>query len=346
LDLSNHPLGNLGDGFRIKETFDPITTSAVVFSTVPAFIQIGPAAPQFRPLRDAIPYTKGRLEAWKLVEHVRSAKARNWPGIKPSEFLGQSIAICGGGPSLASLDQLKELRALQKKGTKVLAINRTHDFLLTKGVVPWAGILLDPVPAVASYITPRRGIRYYVGSQCHPSTFDNFDKPDVQKYIWHAASVLEMDAELTAREMVLRVPANGSTCGLRSILKSYIEGFREIHLFGFDSCMEQNADGTLKINDGKPNLHAYPKPEAILDVKEMLVPMDDGDRTYYGNTMMFSQADEFQQFLLARDQGLQNGMLEPHTITVHGSGLIPDIARFYGLHSDQLKVKHGKRLHA
>jgi len=346
LDLSNHPLGNLGNGFRIKETFDPITTSAVVFSTVPAFIQIGPAAPQFRPLRDAIPYTKGRLEAWKLVEHVRSAKARNWPGIKPSEFLGQSIAICGGGPSLASLDQLKELRAFQKKGTKVLAINRTHDFLLTKGVVPWAGILLDPVPAVASYITPRRGIRYYVGSQCHPTTFDNFDKPDVQKYIWHAASVPEMDAELTPREMVLRVPANGSTCGLRSILKSYIEGFREIHLFGFDSCMEQNADGTLKINDGKPNLHAYPKPEAILDVKEMLVPMDDGDRTYYGNTMMFSQADEFQQFLLARDQGLQNGMLEPHTITVHGSGLIPDIARFYGLHSDQLKVKHGKRLHA
>jgi hypothetical protein len=35
-------------------------------------------------------------------------------------------------------------------------------------------------------------------------------------------------------------------------------------------------------------------------------------------------------------------MLEPHALIVHGSGLIPDIARFYGLHSDQLKVKHGK----
>jgi len=339
----------LGEGFRIKESVHLLSIGEITFggTIANAPFSFGPTPPSGpRPLRDVIPYTKGRLEPWKLVEHVRSAKARKWPGIKPSEFIGESIAICGGGPSLSSLDQLKELRALQKKGTKVLAINRTHDFLLTKGVTPWAGILLDPVPAVASYITPRRGIRYYVGSQCHPAAFDNFDKPDIQKYIWHAASIPELAAELTERERILCVPANGSTCGLRAILKSYIEGFREIHLFGFDSCMEQNEDRTLKIKDGKPNLHAYPKPEAILDILEMLVPMDDGDRTYYGNTMMFSQADEFQEFLMARDQGLKTRMLEPHTITVHGSGLIPDIARFYGLHSDQLKVKHGKRLHA
>ena len=334
----------MGDGFRVSESFKlPEICEGVTFEGLDIKpLTVGADLNKPRPIRDVIPYTKGRLEVWKLLEHVRSAKARNWPGIKPSEFLGQSVAICGGGPSLSSLDELKALRALQKKGTKVLAINRTHDFLLTKGIVPWAGILLDPVPAVASYITPRRGIRYYIGSQCHPTTFDNFDKPDVQKYIWHAASVPELQDELTPREKVLCVPANGSTCGLRSILKSYVEGFREIHLFGFDSCMEQNADGSLKIKDGKPNLHAYPKPEAILDVKQMIIPYPDGEKTYYGNTMMLSQADEFQEFLMARDQGLKSGMLEPHALIVHGSGLIPDIARFYGLHSDQLKVKHGK----
>lgn len=341
LDIT-HPLANLGDGFRIKEvpTLEEFSTIAGMNFSVPVM----PSGP--RPLREVIPYTKGRLETWKLIDHVRKAKARNWPGIKANEFRDGSIAICGGGPSLASLDQLKELRALVKKGTKVLAINRTHDWLLTKGIVPWAGILLDPVPNVASYITPRRGIRYYIGSQCHPDTFDNFDKPDIQKYIWHAASIPELEQELTAEEKRLCVPANGSTCGLRSILKAYIEGFRDIHLFGFDSCMEQNPDRTLKVTDGKPNLHAYHKPEAILDVKEMIIPYPDGEKTYYGNTMMLSQADEFQEFMLLRDKGLENGMLQPHSIWVHGSGLIPDIARFYGRHSDQQKVKHGKRLHA
>lgn len=337
----------MGDGFRLKDVIQ-LDPSPIFCGTVANFTPIVAQAPKGpRPLREVIPYTKGRLETWKLLEHVRSAKARNWPGIKPSEFKGGAIAICGGGPSIAKLEQIKELRGLVKRGCKVLAINRTHDWLFTKGITPWAGILLDPVPAVAGYMTPRRGVRYYVGSQCHPSTFDNFDKPDLQKIIWHAASIPELDAELTPHERIYTVPANGSTCGLRAILLAYMLGLREIHLFGFDSCLEQNEDRTLKIKDEKPVLHAYPKPEGILDVKELTIPYPDGEKVYYGNTMMLAQADEFQEFLLTRDKGLKNGILAHHTIHVHGAGLIPDIARFYGLHFDQRKqVKNEYRIHA
>lgn len=337
----NHPLANLGDGFRLTDCPTVANFPVSKFSFQEPEPPKGP-----RPIREVIPYTKGRLETWKLLEHVRSAKARNWPGLKPHEFKGQAIAICGGGPSLSRLDQIKELRAIQKKGGKVLAINRTHDWLFTKGIAPWGGILLDPVPAVASYMTPRRGVRYYVGSQCHPSTFDNFDKPDVQKIIWHATSVPELQDELNAHERLFCVPANGSTCGLRAILLAYIIGFREIHLFGFDSCFEQNAGGSLKVVDQKPVLHAYPKPEAIHQITELTIPYPDGQKKYFGNTMMLAQADEFQEFLMGRDKGLTEGMLERHDLFVHGSGLIPDIARFYGLHSEQRKKVNNERLHA
>lgn len=356
----DHALAKLDgvDGFRIKEPMNPLglspTVAALVSSPTIAgfgvdklediFQHLRPRENPPRPLREAIPYTKGRLEDWRLVEHVRSAKARNWPGIKINEFPKETVAICGGGDSIGHFEQLKTLRALQKKGAKIVAINRTHDWLMTKGIVPWAGVLLDPVPNVANYITPRRGIRYYVGSQCHPSTFDNFDKSDVQKIIWHAASVPALQDELTEDEKTKCVPANGSTCGLRSILLFYLQGFRTFHLFGFDSCFATNPDGTVKLFDGKPRLHAYPKPEAILDSLELTIP-ELGEKKYYGNTMMLSQADEFQEFLVTNKDAQSRGLLEKHAMWVHGTGLIPDIARYHGNHYDQRKVKNGLGLH-
>ena len=131
-----HPLSILvsTDGFRLQEC--------------PTVDSLMKARSGLVPLREMIPYTQGRAESWKLVEHVNAARARNWPTFKPFEFNGQSIAICGGGPSLGYT--LHELRALQKKGAKVMAINRTHDFLLDlpkthnlPWVKPWAGILLE-----------------------------------------------------------------------------------------------------------------------------------------------------------------------------------------------------------
>jgi hypothetical protein len=339
----DHPLSKLEDGFRVKEALKLNQHAFVDRGGSPVKLvelnvsQEQPKTPVYKALRDFIPYTKGRIVPWKMREHVMSAKARNWPGLKLGEFKNETLIICGGGPSIGELEQIKQIRALQKKGGKVLAINRTHDWLFTKGIVPWAGILLDPVPAVANYICPRRGVRYYVGSQCHPDTFSVFDKPDLQKVIWHAASIPELQEWLTPHERIVCVPANGSTCGLRSILLGYLLGFREIHLFGMDSSYPVK-DGKIVTEGGKPKLHAYSKPEAIHDVREMVIPYPDGEKVYYGNTMMLSQADEFQEFLLVRDRGLESGMLEPHKLYVHGYGVIPDIARFYGLHYDQRKV--------
>jgi hypothetical protein len=338
----DHPLANLDDGFRVAEAlhFDPSTNVGRDGNP------LTDDKPAYKKLRDFIPTTKGRLMPWKLKEHVKSAQARGWPQIKLNEFMGQTLIICGGGPSIGEFEQLKQIRALQKKGGKVLAINRTHDWLFTKGITPWAGILLDPVPQVANYICPRRGVRYYIGSQCHPDTFNVFDKPDLQKALWHAASIPEMEEWLSPQERILCVPANGSTCGLRSILLGYMLGFREIHLFGMDSSYEVIDGKISQTADGKPKLHAYAKPEGIHDIKEMVIRYPDGERTYYGNTMMLAQADEFQEFLLVRDSGLRSAMLAPHKLLVHGYGVIPDIARFYGLHFDQRKVKNEQRIHA
>lgn len=356
---ANHPLATLHieDGFQIKKA--PVlppsdmasgenpsektlsTVELIMAGTVPRPPKPECAIPGYHDLRTVIPFTEGRALSWKLVEHLTKARARNWPQIKPWEFYGESVAICGGGPSLAYT--LPELRELQKQGCKVLAINRTHDFLLnlpkTHGVPwikPWAGILLEAIPHAAQYMTPTSGVRYFISSQCAPESFDRYEKNE--HYIWHARSKPEHEAALLPEERRLMVPAIGSTCGLRSIVLMYMLGFgikpgTAIHLFGMDSCYhEYEILNGIHGVDGLPKLHSYAKAEAIHDVKELLIKdMPDGDHTYYGNANMIAQADEFQIYLKWREEMMARKHIDPHTLVVHGFGAIPDIARaFYG----------------
>jgi len=347
----------LDDGFKIQEpvslAFDPSSFEGTIANLHQAAEakraakeakrkERADAPAEFRPIRDVIPFTEGRAVGWKLQEHCLGAKARKWPNITPWEFSGQSIAICGGGPSLGH--NLHVLRDLQKRGTKVAVINRTQDYLLnlpkTHGVPwikPWAGVLLEPTPNAAGYMTPTSGVRYYISSQCAPQTFDKFEKSE--HYIWHARAKPELEACLNDQEKALMVPTTGSTCGMRAIMLFYMMGFTNIHLFGFDSCYSNfQIENGLFGKDGAPQLHSYHKPETIHDLKEMCVKgFADGDRRYFGNGNMFAQGDEFQRFMEWRNDSLARKRLDAHRIIVHGFGLIPDIAREYGCHIDNIK---------
>lgn len=319
----------LDDGFKIKEPAE--TCEPLKF-----------APGEMIPIRTVIPYTEGRAVGWKLQEHVLGAKARKWPGIKAFEFNRQSIAICGGGHSLG--ETLHELRNLQRQGCKVMAINRTHDYLLglpqshkVPWIKPWAGILLEPTPNAAGYMKPTPGVRYYVASQCAPETFDKFEKSE--HFIWHAQAKREVQDNLSPEELRVMVPTMGSTCGMRAIMLAYIMGFTDIHLFGMDSCYDsRKLKNGMNEATGYPSLHAYHKPETIHDFKELVVRgwSDGSERSYWGNGNMLAQADEFQIFMTQREGRLRAKQMDPHHIIVHGYGILPDMAREYGCHASQI----------
>lgn len=351
----NHPLANLDPGFRLKEKKPDADPFRHIVLDVDIDKALANVVEGYKPIRDVIPRTEGRAEGWKLREHCLSAKARNWPGVKPFEFDGESIAICGGGPSLAKT--LPELRELQRRGTKVLTINRTEDFLCglptTHGlpwIKPWGSALLEALPVASTYIKPRHGVRYFISSQCAPVTFDVFEK--YEHRIWHCIAKPELNECLSPDELRLAIPPNGSTCGLRAILLAYTMGFRDIHLFGMDSSYSSwEIEHGILGADGAPKLHAYHKPEAIHDFKRLsLVDVDPegkptgGSTDFYGNGNMIAQADEFQNFIEWRDKMLKQRDIEPHNLVVHGEGAIPHIAAFYGLHfNKERNVKHERK---
>ncbi len=295
----------------------------------------------------------GRVQDWKLIMHLQSARTREWPFVKVREFVGETVVICGSGPSLAKPEQLRMIRQLQKKGAKVHAINRCHDFLLTKGIKPDSASLLDPIPHVADYIKPRKDVDYFIGMQCHPDTFDVFDKPEISKFIWYCTTNKMCDAQLTPKELAYAVPSRTSTNGLRSIMLNYMRGFRVFHLVGFDSSYEtyRDAEGVEQIKpgtDGKGKLHAHAKPETIHDVRsaKALQKSSDGLRTvyekdYFTNSAMLSQAEEFKTLIDDLRGGVTGGFMDDLSIRVHGDGLIPDICCTprYPLHFDRKRIR-------
>lgn len=308
---------------------------------------------KFITARELVGTSNGRLEDWKLLEHLRSARERNWPFIKANEFKDGEIAICGSGPSIGKLENLKTLRRLQKRGVKIHAINRCHDFLCSKGIVPDSASLLDPIPNVATYIKPRKGVDYFIGFQCHPSTLDVFEKPGINKFIWFCRTTGNVDKQLTPLELAFATPSRTSTNGLRSVMLNYMRGFRRFHFFGLDSSYETELDkeGVEQIKvgaDGKGKLHAHAKPETIHDVRTTRVVEMDAtnenivyEKEYFTNSAMLAQADEFILLIQDISQGIKGGHIDQVWFHVHGDGLIPDIACSvkYPFHADRSRIR-------
>ena len=221
-----------------------------------------------RNLRQVIPagkgrFTKGEKGDKEYLDRIRSGQRC---GIKSAlallnrehsrDMTKPSVGvIVGGGPSLQ--DRVGDLRRLVVHGAKTLAVNKSHDWLLKRGLPCHYAALLDPKEWVADYITAnvspetiRRAGKlwvaptYLIASQCHEKTISKF-KGSTKAYIWHAAAGLgEGDIlrdEFPGEPWVLL--AGGSVVGLRGVGLLYGLGFREMHLFGID--------GSAKMPEGK-----------------------------------------------------------------------------------------------
>ena len=268
----------------------------------------------------------GRLPFWELIERTRAVMARELPDISEIENSEKGrLLICGGGPSLN--DTLKDIRRLSKK-SKILACNKTHDWLLQKGIKSDYGCLLDPKDWVADYIKkPQKKCTYLVANQCHPLVFDHLKKANV--VLWNAGVDYyneEWPTKILRHEYpdrLWKVVPGPTTVGLRAVLVGYLLGFRDFHLFGFDSSLRDN------------KAHAYAKPKPP-DAKEGQIVLQSkiGKEIFLTNSHMAKQCMDFEELLEKIGDFMKRKIFNPVDITVHGSGLLPSLAAGYGLHAD------------
>lgn len=289
-----------------------------------------------RELREVIPAGRGRIDRAEYIARIRRAQRSGMQSLMKllgSEHSGEFerpsvVCIVGGGPSLC--DEVAVLRRMIKHGAKVLAVNKSHDWLLRRGLRCDYAALLDPKPWVASYIdlrlaaakdTRRRAgkywasPRYLIASQCDDLVLKKFS-PRRDSYLWHAAAGLgESDVlkEEFAGEPWVNV-AGASVIGLRAVGIAHGLGFRSIHLFGIDGSMKPCADPR-----GTPALYAYDKPHIDATWRSFEVKLTSGwTRAFTANHHMARSVYEFEDSMREWDAQIKQGRMEPFSVRVHG----------------------------
>jgi hypothetical protein len=223
---------------------------------------------------------------------IRLAAALDLPRVQMCAYHDRRMAIVGGGPSAA--DTLSEIKGY------VATVNKAHDWLLEQGIRVHACGLVDPVPWLADYVTPRVGVTYFVASLCHPLVFEKL--AGYRVVLWHAGQGEAVPMADIVEPGALLIPG-GTSMVLRWLDLGHVLGFQKFDLHGFD-CSNRA---------GKH--HAYE------------FPQDDGHETveslgFETDALLLKQADDFFRRLEFFEREKY-----PMEITVHGEGLLQTMFR-------------------
>jgi hypothetical protein len=200
---------------------------------------------------------------------------RDFMQVQPYPTNDQEVMIVGGGPSLN--EHLEIIRQKRADGVKLIAINGAYKWCLDNGITPSAMVMVDARPFNVRFTQPIVDhCKYFIASQCDPTIFDGLPKD--RTYIWHTSAELLNDILAKHYKTWYPVPG-GSTVLLRSIPLFRMLGFKQFHLFGCDSCLDE-----------KEVHHAYEQQE---NDGQPIIPVNVGGKIFSCNPWMISQAQEF-----------------------------------------------------
>jgi uncharacterized Rossmann fold enzyme len=162
-----------------------------------------------------------------VVAANRAAVAGRFPDLFVAEAIsGPSAVVCGGPSASDSLDFLRNFPG------RIIACNGAHDWLIDAGVVPWAGMIIDPDPWMSNVINrPRGDVRYILADHVSRALAAKLDPYQVRT-VRIALSTLEADGSITPGEGL----SGGCTVGLRAINAAIALGSREVNVVGMDGC--------------------------------------------------------------------------------------------------------------
>lgn len=205
------------------------------------------------------------------------------------------ISICGSAPSL--------LWTYEDTEGDILACNAAHDFLIDRNVIPKYEMLWDADAVINKFFTPRKGVIYLVASRCHPDVFKRLEGFDV--VVWHAGGDECLEGLLQAAKRIEPMVNGGSAAVVRGMFVAFAMGYRKMHLFGVDSSYDELTHVRKSV------------------VEEQRLEVNCLGKWFKTTPWLAMQAEDFKIIGPAlRDAGAE--------IVVHGTGLVPTIARDFG----------------
>ena len=225
---------------------------------------------------------------------------------KRCQWNDEEVAIVSAGPSLKK--SFREIQQLQNRGVRIVCVKHSHNTLLENNIQPWACTILDPRPfnekSTHGYVRkellaePHPRVMYWVATMSNPDV--------VTHLLDKKAKVVAWDAYCNAIEgwdfFKDRLLITGGTCaGMRSIGLLHTLGFRTMHLYGFDSCIEGEPENKDELaEDGRK--------------KWLKVSVGEDNKPYWTTGELLAQAQDFEKLMQREEIDLD--------IHVHGDGLV------------------------
>jgi len=191
-------------------------------------------------------------ELQRQVDYTcRMMKKFNIPEIPECELHDTWAYMVGGSPSYQKKKYMDQLKNAEKNNALVFTSKTAHDYLISKGIVPWACILLDPRPHVASSFKVHPNVLYIVASQVHPDVIDYLTDNTNRIMIYHAAVAAGEDEVIKRHFPNAKILPGGSTSQTRGMMALMTMGFYKFKMFGIDSSYENKPDVVHGINKEK-----------------------------------------------------------------------------------------------
>ncbi len=244
-------------------------------------------------------------DAKEMFAQAKRSLARDLPWLAPAKVHKRKMVLVCGGPSLRQ--NLLEIRKLKARNAEIFSVNGTHDWLIERGIVPDYHVVLDSRPDNVAFVSKSRdSVKYLISAQCHEAVFAALDGRSVTLWLNDMEGMIEEVKGIADKPVVLI--GGGATVGLRTLCIGHVLGFRDVHIFGMDSCYS-----------GEDN-HAYPQPMNDNEARKKFMLAN--GREFICANWMAKQAMEYQALARAL-------MKEGAALTVYGDGLIAEIMRMW-----------------
>lgn len=238
-------------------------------------------------------------------------KTRPLGVVLPDSYKGQTLALCGAGPSL---------RGVEFNGADhIFACNSALPYLVSRGVKVSAGVGIDQTPGLLEEWKYPPNVPYYVASSCDPALIKHLQAHDRQCFFFHNFVGLanekgesdEYDYYCATWPTTYMV-AQGYTVVSRFIGVAQWMGFEQIDIYGADHAFgpndETHANGELAtkayinplIMEGEIDGRMWrTRPDMLLAAVELVrrVRDSDGRIRLIGDTLPNALLDKDDAFL-------------------------------------------------
>lgn len=224
-----------------------------------------------------------------------SRKYGKW--LQLQERHDRPAVLVGGGPSIN--DHIEDIRKLSEKG-EVFALNAASQWCRKHGIRVDYQVIVDAKPETAELVDPEAPVHLFA-SQCNPATLDaaknvllwHLDIGDVEQYM-PAGRVKSGGYVLVGGDATV---GNCAICGV------YTQGYRDLHVFGYDSSHRNGRS------------HAY---DQQLNLTMPTIETEWAGRKFQISIAMKNQAERFMVYAHAlKSVGC--------TINVYGDGLLQHV---------------------